>query len=193
VPPTTTTAPPTTTTIPPTTTTSPPTTTTTSPPTTTAPPPIAPEAIGSYPPLERRIRRIIRRRLEVRCIVQIEIIGIVFRRIPFIRKAIIEAEVWPPLEVIEFKRTPFYERINIDVSIIRRFEEKIIHSFIIWEILENRIPFEEAIHLEGYTFNDVEILRRVEKLERGYKLFKVYILSNGLEKEESHLLLSANR
>lgn len=55
-----------------------------------------------------------------------------------------EAEVWPPLEVVEFRRTPFSEQVNISVS-IEPIHIRVITRAPFEVITYKRIPFQEQV------------------------------------------------
>jgi hypothetical protein len=55
---------------------------------------------------------------------------------------VVEAEVWPPLEVVTFKRTPFREQVDISVS-IETLPVRVVTAAPVEIITFKRVPFYE--------------------------------------------------
>jgi len=126
---------------------------------------------------------------------------VTFKRMPFreqvdisvsVETVLVRVTTPASLEIITFKRAPFYERVVIGIPMVQPFEEAVDCSLEVWEQFTTWAPFEEACHLAGYVFSDMEIIENMRDIKKAVRQIRDMNIVNGLEKEEGSAPLAVS-
>lgn len=107
---------------------------------------VAPEPGYKYPP--EPVRRGLRRRFVVRCVLEVEVAELFYTRTEFVERLLAEVSVWEQIGVVTFRRTPFSEgavaELEVEAYVAPVPPKPTFETVTIW-----RVPFAETALVEG--------------------------------------------